>query len=77
MARITKYHERRPHAETAIRDALLVPDPERVRNKVVLVVDDTFTDGLTLREVARALQLQGGARLVRGVTLTRQPYGRR
>jgi predicted amidophosphoribosyltransferase len=77
MARIKTYQERKAHAETAIRSALLVPDPERFRNSVILVVDDTFTDGLTLREVARALQLQGGASVVRGVTLARQPYGRR
>jgi predicted amidophosphoribosyltransferase len=76
MARIKTYKERRAHAETAIRCALLVPDPGRIRDKAVLVVDDTFTDGLTLREVARALQLPGGARVVRGVSLARQPYGR-
>lgn len=76
MARIKTYRERRTHAEAAIRSALLVTDPARVQSKVVLVVDDTFTDGLTLREVARALRLQGGASEVHGVTLARQPYGR-
>jgi predicted amidophosphoribosyltransferase len=42
----------------------------------VLVFDDVFTDGFTLREVARALQA-AGANSVCGVTLTRQPFRRR
>ena len=40
----------------------------------ILVVDDVFTDGRTLDEVARALRLQGGAREVCGLALCRQPW---
>ena len=40
----------------------------------IVVIDDVFTDGLTLNEVARALRLQGGAERVFGVTLVRQPW---
>lgn len=71
-----KYKERRPHAETEIRAALSVPDAARTRGRRIAVLDDVFTDGLTQREVARALRRQGEAKEVYGVTLARQPYGR-
>jgi predicted amidophosphoribosyltransferase len=67
------YRERRVNAEGSLRAALSVPDPARTKGKTIAVVDDVFTGGLTLREVARALRLQGGAAVVLGVTLTRQP----
>jgi len=69
------YRQRRAHAETALRAALAIPEPDRVMGKRILVVDDVFTDGLTLREVARSLQIDGGAAEVCGVTLVRQPFG--
>lgn len=40
-----------------------------------LVYDDVFTDGLTLREIARKLR-DAGATRVCGVTLCRQEYRR-
>ena len=67
------YKERRANAEGSLRDALSVPKPDRTMGKTIAVVDDVFTGGLTLREVARALRLQGGATEVLGVTLARQP----
>jgi predicted amidophosphoribosyltransferase len=70
------YRERRVLAESEIRDALQVPDPARTRGRRIVVVDDVFTDGLTLREVARALRQQGRAASVYGITLARQPFGR-
>ena len=70
------YQERRAHAEGALRGVLEVPDPARTRGRRIVVVDDVFTDGLTLREVARVLCQEGGASEVDGVSLTRQPYGR-
>lgn len=71
-----KYQQRRTNAESAVRDSLTVPDPSRTRGRRVVVIDDVFTDGLTMREVARALRRQGGAAEVQGVTLARQPFGR-
>lgn len=68
------FRDRRAIAEGELRTALRVAHPERVQGRQVLVYDDVFTDGLTLREVARALITQGGARLVCGVTLCRQPW---
>jgi predicted amidophosphoribosyltransferase len=68
------YRARRVNAEGAIRDALAVPDPSRIRGRRIVVLDDVFTDGLTMREVARALRVDGDAAEVRGVTLARQPY---
>lgn len=70
------YRERRTHAETVIGPLLHVTDPSRTTGKVVAVVDDVFTDGLTLREVARALRLQGQAREVVGITLARKGWDR-
>lgn len=69
-----KYKARRLNAEGAVWGALLVPDPSRTRGRRIVVLDDVFTDGLTMREVARALRLYGEAAEVRGVTLARQPY---
>ena len=68
------YQERRRIAENDLRTLLRVTHPERIHRRQVLVYDDVFTDGLTLREVARALILAGGARTVCGVTLCRQRY---
>lgn len=71
------YRDRRTYAEDALRAALHVPNSGRVEGKQIIVVDDLFTDGLTLREVARVLVLDGGAARVDGVSLARQPFGRR
>jgi predicted amidophosphoribosyltransferase len=64
---------RRKGAEGALRQALVVPEPGRVSGARLLVVDDVFTEGSTLREVARALQ-RAGAVEVAGLTLARQPW---
>jgi len=68
-----KWAERKKIAETELRAALTIPEASRTRGKNILVYDDVFTDGFTLREVARALIEDGGAKGVCGVTLTRQP----
>jgi predicted amidophosphoribosyltransferase len=65
------YRQRKLNAEGAIRDSLRVNG--EVEGKRVLVFDDIFTDGLTLREVARALR-SNGAETVCGVTLARGAY---
>jgi predicted amidophosphoribosyltransferase len=64
---------RRTRAEGQLRPALRIPDPGGVAGCRVLVVDDVFTEGSTLREVARALML-AGAEEVGGLTLARQPW---
>jgi predicted amidophosphoribosyltransferase len=69
-----KYQERKAHAQSSLRAALSVPDPSLTKGKRIVVIDDVFTDGLTLNEVARALRFQGGAERVFGVTLVRQPW---
>lgn len=73
MAHLTRYQERKANAEGPLRASLRVPDPLRVRGKSIVVIDDVFTDGLTLREVARALR-SAGAAAVYGVALARQLY---
>jgi predicted amidophosphoribosyltransferase len=60
-------------AETEIAPALQVSRPEAVRGKLVLVFDDVFTSGLTLREVARKLR-QAGAQAVYGIVLARSRF---
>jgi predicted amidophosphoribosyltransferase len=68
------HRERRRVAEEQLRPVLHLPDRGRTAGRRILVVDDVFTDGRTLDEVARALRLQGGAREVCGLTLCRQPW---
>jgi predicted amidophosphoribosyltransferase len=65
--------QRRTIAETEIRASLHLPDPSRVAGRRFLVFDDVFTDGSTLREIARAL-LIAGAEQVGGLVLARQPW---
>lgn len=64
---------RRAIAVADLRPALSVPDPAIVQGKAILVVDDVFTEGSTLSEVARALKL-AGASSVGQVVLARQPW---
>ena len=63
--------ERREIAEGELRDALEVPDPARVRGRRVLVVDDAYSEGFTMREMARALR-EAGAVEVAGLVLVRR-----
>jgi predicted amidophosphoribosyltransferase len=67
---------RRHRAEGALRRSLQVVRPNRVAGARVLVIDDVFTEGSTLREVARAL-VSAGATEVAGLALTRQPWSAR
>jgi predicted amidophosphoribosyltransferase len=64
--------DRQAVAEKQLRDALRVPSPDLVRGKKILVFDDVFTEGSTLREVARALKRVGAVE-VSGIVLARQP----
>jgi predicted amidophosphoribosyltransferase len=64
---------RRRCAEGPLRQALRVPNPGDVAGRRILVVDDVFTEGSTLREVARALRL-AGADEVACIALARQPW---
>jgi predicted amidophosphoribosyltransferase len=67
------WKKRREIAEGELRNSLSVPSPNLVAGKNILVFDDVFTDGFTLREVARSLIVDGGAIAVSGITLVRQP----
>ena len=66
---------RRLRAACDLRPALVVPDRRRVSGRRILVVDDVFTDGSTLREVALVLHT-AGALAVSGLVLARQPWSR-
>jgi len=53
-----------------MKKAFSVPDPERVRGRRILLVDDVHTTGSTLGECAKTL-LRGGAESVGALTLAR------
>lgn len=63
--------ERLAIAEGELRSALRVPDPSRVAGKRILVIDDVYSEGFTLREMARALR-QAGATEVAGLVFARR-----
>ena len=65
---------RRAIAEHALRSALSVPEPARVAGKRVIVVDDVYSEGFSLREMARALK-QAGAAEVAGLVFARRKGG--
>jgi len=67
--------QRRSCAEARLRHALVVPAGPAVRGARILVLDDVFTEGSTLREVARAM-LRAGALEVAGLAIARQPWTR-
>jgi predicted amidophosphoribosyltransferase len=63
--------ERQSIAEGPLRAALTVPDRRRVAGRRVLVVDDVYSEGFTIRETARALR-GAGARDVAEIVFTRR-----
>jgi predicted amidophosphoribosyltransferase len=52
------------------RGAFEAAEPERVRERAVVVIDDVMTTGATLSACARALKRAGAARVI-GLTLAR------
>ncbi len=65
---------RRAIAEHSLRGALAVPEPGRVAGRRVLVVDDVYSEGFSLREMARVLR-QAGAAEVAGLVFARKKGG--
>ncbi len=53
-----------------IRGAFAVTNPDNVEGKKILLIDDVFTTGSTLRECARVL-IRNGAKEVAALTLAR------
>jgi predicted amidophosphoribosyltransferase len=53
-----------------VRGVFAVTAPERVRDRVLILVDDVMTTGATLSSCATALK-RAGARQVLGLTLAR------
>jgi predicted amidophosphoribosyltransferase len=62
--------ERRRIAEGELRATLSVPEPGRVVGRRILVLDDVYSEGFSLREMARVL-LEAGAAEVAGLVFTR------
>jgi predicted amidophosphoribosyltransferase len=67
------WRERKAIAEGQLREALSVTDPAAVAGKRILIVDDVFTEGFTIREIARAL-VRAGAVEVSEIVLAREPW---
>lgn len=67
-------HERQQIAEGELRSVLSVPEPERVAGRRVLVLDDVYSEGFSLREMARVLRL-AGATEVAGLVFARRKGG--
>ena len=66
--------ERRRIAEGELRAALSVPEPERVVGRRILVLDDVYSEGFSLREMARVLTGAGAAE-VAGLVFARRKGG--
>jgi ComF family protein len=56
-----------------VKGAFAVTDPARVKDKSVLLIDDLYTTGSTVKECARVL-LKAGARRVEVLTVARVKY---
>jgi ComF family protein len=56
-----------------VKDAFAVPDPGLLKGKNVLLVDDLYTTGATVKECARVLR-RAGARQVEVLTVARVRY---
>ena len=56
-----------------VKAAFAVPRPEVVKGKKVLLIDDVFTTGATVKECARVLR-QAGAREVDVLTVAQVRY---
>jgi predicted amidophosphoribosyltransferase len=65
---------RREIAEGELRALLSVSEPDRVVGRRILVMDDIFSEGYSLREMARAL-LDAGAAEVAGLVFARHKGG--
>jgi predicted amidophosphoribosyltransferase len=65
---------RRAIAEHSLRKALAVPEPELVAGRRILVLDDVYSEGFSLREMARVLVAAGAAE-VAGLVLARRKGG--
>jgi competence protein ComFC len=60
--------------EENVKDAFRASQPERIRGRSVLLVDDVLTTGSTMNSCARTLK-EAGAERVHGVTLARPLMG--
>jgi hypothetical protein len=67
------WRERKEIAEGELRAVLKVTSPDAVAGKRILIVDDVFTEGFTIRGVARALILAGASE-VSEIVLAREPW---
>jgi predicted amidophosphoribosyltransferase len=73
MVGLGTFKKRAEMAEQQLRPALHVAAPAAVAGRDVLVFDDVFTGGLSMREAAYKLK-DAGATSVAGIVLARQPY---
>jgi competence protein ComFC len=67
---LSDYHER----TTALQDAFEI-DPKETKRKRILLFDDLYGSGATVRTIAEALLKQGGVKSVHLLTLTKKASG--
>ena len=67
---LTDYHER----TEALQDAFVI-DPNETKGKSLLVFDDLYGSGATVRTIEEVLTKQGGAKSVHLLTLTKKASG--
>lgn len=60
--------------EENIKDAFLLKEKEKIKNKEIFLIDDVFTTGSTMKEAARVLK-EGGAKKVIGIAVARAKIG--
>lgn len=65
------FNHPRPRRREIRPESYVVPDRAQVRRRTILLVDDTWTTGATLRSSAAALKAAGAGSVI-GLTLSRQ-----
>ncbi len=75
---LTKIKETLPQIELSskerkenIKGVFFCKEPEKVKNKIILLIDDVFTTGATMEECAKVLK-KAGAKQVWGITIARE-----
>lgn len=54
------YHRR----EENVKNVFSVSDPNRVRNETIIIIDDVFTSGATMREAVKTLKAAGAKKIM-------------
>lgn len=56
--------------EKNIQGSFLIKNPEKIRNKTIIIVDDVFTSGATMREAVKVIK-QAGAKKIMALVIAK------